>query len=98
MNDMNSVKKQVEQDFEERCDCYIVLVVIGLILLLFFAICIYRDDLYPLKSLSCYDGFGGFVRDLLAGYVLPIVGVLCVACGFHSINKAAERYTEIEVK
>lgn len=96
MNDTNSVKKSVERDFEERYDCYIVLTVIGLTLLLFFAICIYRDDLYPLKPLACYDGFGGFARDLLMGYALPIVGILCVAVGFRNINKATEDYAEIE--
>ena len=76
----------------------------ALALLLLFAICIHCDDPHPLMPLSYYiydGGFKGFAKDLLVGYVLPIVGILCVAGGFYSAykaaeTKAAEKYAEIE--
>ncbi len=79
----------------------LIFMLTALALLLLFAICIHCDDPYPLMSLSYYGGFKGFAKDLLVGYVLPIVGILCVAGGFYSASKAAEtkaaeKYAEIE--
>jgi hypothetical protein len=96
MNDTNSMMDHAERDFEERCGCNIVLAVIGLTLLLFFAICVHHNDCYPLISLFYYDEFGGSVKDIFTGYVLPIAGVLCVVGGLRGANNVAEKYAEIE--
>lgn len=96
MNDTNLMMDHAERDFEERCGRNIVLAVVGLTLLLFFAICVHHNDCYPLIPSSHCDEFGGSVKDILVGYVLPIVGVLCVVCGFRGANNAAEKYVEIE--
>jgi hypothetical protein len=43
-----------------------------------------------------YDEFGGSVKDIFTGYVLPIAGVLCVVGGLRGANNVAEKYAEIE--
>lgn len=84
----------------------LVLLIAAVASFLLYAICIRRDNPYPIVSLSYYTkenngGFKSFAKDHFVGHVLPIVISLCVAGSFYSAYKAAEtktaeKYAEIE--